>query len=574
MKTWYDLGIQIDGAKGSGAERKTTCPQCSPSRKKSKYPCLNINLDKGVWHCWHCEWSGSLQKGEEQKSSPPRYKAYRKPDAPQPVNKPGLQEWFQRREIPLDVWQRRGVSLTRVYFPQIEDEAEAIAFPYYRDGELVNVKYRMLEEKYFRMAPGAERILYGLDEIQGNTVVWCEGELDALALEAAGIRSVISVPDGAPAPDTKNYESKFDYLSSAELLLSGITQHILAVDNDAPGQALARELARRLGPEKCYQVIWSSECKDANDVLMSYGPETLKECIDRAQAWPVEGIIRPLDLREAFKGLYRQRTVRGFSTGWPSLDAFYTVKPGEWTLITGIPSHGKSSLLSALAIQLAQSSGWRFAICPPEQQPLEQYAAYLCQMSTGFPFFDGPQMRMTLDEAMQALEWLDGRVSFLLPAEHSPNLTEILELSRVEVFRRGIQGLIIDPYNELDHSRPGNLTETEYVSQFISQIRLFARRHRVHVWVVAHPTKLYKGNDGNYPIPTAYDVSGSAHWYNKADNILTIYRDVKADDNRVQIHVQKVRFRQTGKPGVVELFYQQATGKFFDRRTYDASGIF
>lgn len=562
MTAWHDLGIDIDGAKGSGPERKTTCPRCSPSRKKNRYPCLSINIDEGVWHCWHCEWAGSLKHGEEQRSLPPR-RAPRKPHAPAPLHKPGLLEWFNRRGIPGEIVQRRGILLTRAYFPQIEDEVDAIAFPFYRHGELVNLKYRALEGKWFRMAPGAERVLYGLDDIHGDTLVWCEGEVDAMALEAAGVRSVVSVPDGAPAPETKHYESKFDFLASAEPLLSAIQHHVLAVDNDAPGQALARELARRLGPEKCLRVQWSSECKDANDVLLSYGPEVLRECIDAAEPWPVEGIIRPRDLREAYVELYRARVAKGVSTGWVSLDEHYTVKPGEWTLITGIPSHGKSSFLSAMAMHLAEEEHWRLAICPPEMQPLEQYCALLSQLHAGAPFFEGPTRRMSEREALECLAWQDERLTFILPRDHSPTIDEILELARIETLRRGIHGLIIDPYNELEHSRPAGMTETEYISQFINKIRLFARRHKVHVWVVAHPTKLHKEGD-KYPVPTAYDVSGSANWYNKADNIITVYREVKADNDVVQIHVQKVRFRQTGKPGVVELRYHQATGSFSD----------
>src|SRR5262245_56846888 len=145
MKTWSDFGIDING-RGHGPEIKTTCPQCSASRKKSRYACLNVNLDKGVWHCWHCEWSGSLQRGQEQRSAPPRRITYRKPAPPVPSHKPGLEEWFARRSIPLDLVQRSGITLTRAYFPQVEEELDAIAFPYSRDGQLINIKYRALHD--------------------------------------------------------------------------------------------------------------------------------------------------------------------------------------------------------------------------------------------------------------------------------------------------------------------------------------------------------------------------------------------------------------------------------------------
>jgi twinkle protein len=143
---------------------------------------------------------------------------------------------------------------------------------------VVNIKYRDFQ-KHFRMAGGAERVLYGLDDIHGDTVVWVEGEPDKLAVEVAGHVSCVSVPDGAPSPNTKDYQAKFDYLASAEDLLAPIRKHIIAVDDDLPGEKLAEELIRRLGPERCWRVQWPSACKDANEVLMRYGPAALAECL-------------------------------------------------------------------------------------------------------------------------------------------------------------------------------------------------------------------------------------------------------------------------------------------------------
>ena len=59
--------------------------------------------------------------------------------------------------------------------------------------------------------------------------------------------------------------------------------------------------------------------------------------------------------------------------------------------------------------------------------------------------------------------------------------------------RYGIRGLVIDPYNELDHQRPLHMTETEYVSQMLTKIKRFAQHNEVHVWFVAHPRQLQVG---------------------------------------------------------------------------------
>jgi twinkle protein len=565
MKSWGDFDINVRG-KTSG-QVKITCPQCSASRKKKTYPCLSVNLDEGVWNCWHCAWSGSLKSGEDRRSAPPpRVRTYRKP-VYHPTTLPrDVVQWFAHRGIPEAVLARRQIGYDpAVYFAQIEDEAPAILFPYLRDGVVVNIKYRT-RDKLFRMAGGAERVLYGLDDLHGDTLLICEGEMDALSLEVAGYTAVVSVPDGAPAVTTKNYESKFDFLLSAEAALTPFRRIILAVDNDAPGQKLAEELARRLGPERCWRVTWSSECKDANDVLMSYGAVVLKECIEAAYPWPVSGIVTVDMLSAAIDHIYEHGMAPGLSTGWQSLDRHYTIRAGEVSIVTGVPSHGKSTWLSALVVNLATLHAWRFALFSPENYPLERYSALLLEAYLGLPFTG--QLRMTRDELTEAKAWLQEHVSFLLPEDETPTIATLLALARVQVYRQGIKGLVLDPWNEIEHSRPPGQTETEYISQTLTAIRRFARLHGVHVWVVAHPTKLHKAEKGEYaglyPPPTPYDISGSAHFRNKADACITVWRDLESPDHLVEVHVQKIRFREIGTPGKVELLYRPSCSRFLE----------
>ena len=570
MRDWADYGIDPRGK--TIGEVKTTCPKCSEYRKKKTYPCLNVNLDKGVWHCWHCEWAGSLKTGEEVHSNPRATPlVFRKPVYRQTPLPSRVVEWFAGRGIPEAVLARNRISYGPVYMPQVEQEVPAIQFPYFRNGEIVNVKYRD-GRKYFRMVGGAERLLYGWDDIEGDTLLICEGEMDKLALEVAGYTSCVSVPDGAPAPTAKNYESKFDFLLSAETLLQPLRRIILAVDNDAPGEKLAEELARRLGPERCYRVTWSSECKDANDVLMSHGAAVLRECIEHAHPWPVSGIVTVDMLSAAIDHIYAHGMQRGCSPGWLSVSRHYTVRPGELTIVTGIPSHGKSQWVSAMVVNLAQAVDWRFALFSPENYPLERYAALLMEQYTGLPF-DGPSTRMAPPVKDDAKQWLDAHVSFLMPEDDSPTIARLLDLAKVQVYRQGIKGLILDPWNEIEHSRPERQNETEYISHVLTQVRRFARLHGVHVWIVAHPTKLVKAQKGDYagqyPPPTPYDISGSAHWRNKADNCVTIWRDIEANNDLVEVHVQKVRFREIGKPGMVELVYEPACGRFREPRLED-----
>jgi twinkle protein len=555
-KTFIDF--EIDIPPGKSGEYDTTCPQCSAQRKKKNARCLSVNIDKGVWNCAHCGWSGGLGQGEI--SRPVIAKVYRRPDyvANSTVLPDEVVAWFATRGITQAVLKRNQIGSGRAYFPQAEEQRGCVMFPYFRGAEVINVKYRT-RDKLFRMESGAERVLYGLNDI-AETLVWVEGEMDKLAVEVAGFVSCVSVPDGAPTPNTKNYSSKFDFLDAAEL--DRAKTHIVAVDNDEPGARLEDELLRRLGRENCLVARWPDGCKDANDVLINHGAQMLAECIRNAQPVPVEGEHSVSEFADSMDKLYRYGMPKGLRTGWYSLDEFYTVMPGEWTLVTGIPSAGKSEWLDALMVQMSENHGWRFAVFSPENQPTEYHLSKLAEKYINKPFCEGPSERMSPTEKERAMTFLNQHFTFLLP--ELPTVDALIERLRVIVKRRGIQGVVLDPWNEIDHSRDQGMTETEYISQCLSKLRAFGRSHGVHLWIVAHPTKLEKNKDGSYPVPTPYDVAGSAHWRNKADNCITIWRDAAAHNDLVEVHIQKVRKKSVGRVGMVTLRYTRITGNYFE----------
>ena len=566
MKTFDDFKISIPT--GRIGEVATTCPQCSPHRQKNPNArCLSVNVDKGVWHCNHCEWAGTLKEGVKDRSNPyaSRPKTYRKPRYCGVTPESGkLLEWFADRGISAEVVRRNRISNEPVYMPQVEAEVSAIRFPFFRKGEVINIKSRD-KDKNFRMETGAERILYGMDDCAGHeTLIIVEGEIDKLSVEVAGFINCVSVPDGAPSPKSKDYTNKFAFLESCEEFLVWFKRIILAVDGDAPGQKLDEELARRLGTERCARVEWPDGCKDANEVLVKHGRKTLQECIENAHPYPVAGLFEVKNFSVAIDRMYEKGLPAGAKPGWPSLNRLITFQPGQWTVVTGIPGHGKSELLDAIIINLATAYGWTFAIFSPENQPLELHFQKLAEKQIGKPFFG--TMRMSSYELESAKTWIDERFTFVLPESDGLSIDNVLNLCRVAVRRKGVQGIVLDPWNEFDHCRPASLSETEYISASLTKIRRFARENGVHVWLVAYPAKLRKEKNecGEmvYPVPTPYDISGSAHWRNKADNALAVYRDMVGGSDLVQVHVQKVRFKHYGKIGVMELRYDRMTGRY------------
>jgi len=557
MQTWTALNIEVPA--GATGQIRTTCPQCSPERRKAKEKCLAVDTSKGVFFCHHCGWAGGL-KGE----SPDEIRrVYKKPKYSKPSElPPEIIRWFQKRGISESILTANQIG----YGPSF-GKKPGIQFPYRKDGRVVNVKHRSLD-KQFRQEKGAEKCLYRVDEIsklKGNTLVISEGEVDALSIQAVGIDMVCSIPDGAPSADAKSYTSKFDFLKSAEPIFDHYRNMILCMDADAPGRVAEREIARRLGVEKCFRVEYPAGSKDANDVLVRHGKEALKTVIGNAKPYPVDGLYSPSDYADDVLILYEHGENRGLPTGWKSLDPLYSVKPGEMTVITGIPGSGKSNLVEALAVNLT-AHDWRFVFFSPENWPVERHLQSLLEKVKKAPFrkHGHKNERMSVVDVKDGLAIMDGRFFFIVPKESPLSVDVILEKARVAIFRHGVRGVIIDPWNEIEHAYEG-LTEAQYLSRELSKIRRFARMNQVHVWVVAHPRNLIKDKDGNYRPPTMYEISGGAHWRNKADNGICIHRPDYSVD-LTEVYIQKIRFREVGKIGQATLRYCRDSGEYLDPR--------
>lgn len=558
-------GIDVDRAHG-GPEVKTTCPKCSHTRKKATQKCLNVNLETGVFNCWHCGFCGKASDPRDDRKAQPRVtsdkpRAYVKPVIKAQALTQAATDWFEGRGITAGALARNRVTTAKKYMPQLGAEVTAIAFPYFRDGEVINCKYRD-KDKNFCMESGAERLLYGLDDI-GPTTIIVEGEIDKLSVEVAGLTNCVSVPDGAPAPNAKNLESKFDFLNDERL--QKVDRWVVAVDNDAPGQRLQDELVRRFGAEKCLIVTWPDGCKDANDVLTQHGPITLRERIEMAEPVPIVGVFGADDFADEFLRMYDEGVPSGLSTGWDCMDENWRVQAGQLLVVTGIPGHGKSEWVDALCCNLAQDHGWRTAMYSPENYPVRLHMMKLAEKFVGKPYNPGPHERMTKAEAASAKDWIGRHFSWVMPEK--PSLDEIMDKAKALVFRLGIRCLVIDPWNEVEHSRPAGMTEAEHVSESLMRLRRFARKHELLVIVVAHPRLLEKKADGAYPVPTPYDISGGAMWRNKADNCIAVYASPTDPNGAIEVHVQKVKFKLFGRVGMVAMRWDRLTGRYYPRLT-------
>ena len=264
--------------------------------------------------------------------------------------------------------------------------------------------------------------------------------------------------------------------------------------------------------------------------------------------------------------IYHGRGPQPLNLGMGAIDDLYKIVPGTFHIVTGIPNHGKSNFLEQIAMTLAENHGWKFGVFSPEHRP-SQYATRLLEKHLRRPFHDGPSPRMTEQEISTGLEFVGAHFFYIASNDHTPTIDWILEKARMACLKHGINGLIIDPYNEIEAGREKSQTETEFVSQLISKVKRFARTHNATVWIVAHPAKMHKDQNGDQPMPDLYSISGSAHWFNKADMGLVVHRNF--DEKTTSVAISKVKEQPAwGATGKTTFWFDGS------ERIYKSTGTF
>ena len=521
--------------------QKVKCPQCQPPHNPRDTPLsVTINSDGVVWNCHHCEFKGGRKTGGlHQPYKKPTYTAPKEPS-------------IKKADFMFDYFKTRGISKNVVEAFKIFNDEKWIGFQYFdENGKLANIKYRTIN-KEFRQTPNTKSTLYNYDRVcNTDCVIFAEGEMDVLALAECGLDYGTTLPNGAPKEfkGDKN-DARYKALENCKLIAKKI---ILFTDNDDSGKALHKELLHRFGKDICWFVEIPDNCKDANDVLMKHGAMRLREIIEKAKPYPIEGLHTARDYFDQINDLYEGNYEKPTEIGLEGLDDIYKPMTGTFCVITGIPNHGKSAFLDQCLIKLAENHQWSFALFSPEHST-SMHIRRLLQMYTGKSFDEGFGNRMSKTEMLDALEFIHNHFYFIETKDAIPSIDLILNIAKSAIYKHGIKGLVIDPFNEVSAIRSGNQREDEHIRDFISLCKRFTRIYEICCWVIAHPTKLPKSQDGSYTPPTAYDISGAAHWHNQADAVLTVHRDF--DNNSTRVITRKIREQGLyGKIGEAKFTY-------------------
>jgi len=476
-------------------------------------------------------------------------------------------EYLVSRNIAEEVIEKHTIQGTYTFNGKA---VPAIGFLYEDEHGVQAIKWRSANKAKYYSQQNVCEDFYNLHNYKtGNDILLVEGEMDALSWMSCDIPenlTVMSIPNGAPSKvrDGKvdpREDKKFQYVWRAKDQLESAERIILCFDNDEAGGALQEEIRRRIGTSK----LWTLDLggyKDTSEALQDKGVGYLLGQLEVADPYPTVGLYRARDFKRDYDQLYEEGQISGSSTGLRSLDQLIQVVPGMLTVVTGFPSSGKSDLIDQICLNLARQEGLKTVYCSFEKPPA-LHMAQLAQKLMDKPFFEGISTRMAHEAKDYAYEWIDEHFLFLDHTLDGPTTIDgILDTASAAVMQIGCRLLVIDPYNFIE--LPPSDRETDSISKMLTKIQKWAKSHDVHVFFIAHPTKLSPDRRSDKKVViTGHDIAGSAAWFAKADLGITAWRHQR-DEEPPECHVWKVRWGWIGTNGYCQLDFDRATGRWTD----------
>ena len=545
-------GFKIDKFNQYGLEVGKTqgiCPLCSHTRKPEnrKLKCASYDWERGLGTCHNCDTSFQLhtyeRRGEVTKfyEKPPRIEVV-------PVSTKA-ESWFKSRGISKKTLDDLMITEGVEWMPQTGKEENTIQFNYFIGDELVNVKYRD-GRKNFKLYKGAEKVFYNIDATVGHdSVIIVEGEMDVCAIHESGFKSVVSVPNGATL-NTNN----LDYLDNCIDYFEDKEKIIIAVDTDEAGIALQTELVRRFGAEVSW-VVDFGDCKDANEYLIKYGATSLSSILKTAKPVPLENVVTFNDIEDEVIEFVKNGFKRGYQIGLENFDNIFSTYTGQFITVTGIPSSGKSDFVDQMVVGYNKLYGWKTAFASPENAPTYLHAHKLMRKIWGnMPTIND----INTGKWKEVAETVNENFFFIDMEKY--NLEEVLSKGAELVKRKGIKCLVIDPYNKIRSNDSLNDVNV-YTMEYLSKIEVFAKKYDVLVIIVAHPTKMYRNQEGNMEEPTMYNIKGGGEWYDASYHGILVHRNY--EENTVKAKVLKVKFQNLGENGAEAHFtWNKSSGEF------------
>ena len=549
MKTEFEVDV-FNQYKLPTNKKKSTCPVCSSQRKKKTQECLMLDWERGLGTCQHCGEILQLHTYKFEKDSNAVNYITPKTIVSQSTSD-GVINWFKTRNISEETVKDLKVTNGNEYMPQVSKEVNAIFFNYYVQGKIVNIKYRDAQ-KNFKMYKGAQKTFYNIDSIMGrDECVITEGEIDTMSYHESGIKNVVSVPNGFNSSGQVN----LDYLTDFYFAFESKSKIYLALDADQAGENGKKEFIRRFGSDKCYLVNFK-DCKDANEYLIKYGKEALKNTIADSTPCPIENVIRVNDMTSELDSFYKNGVENGYKIGLSSFDGIFSTYTKQFTVVTGFPSSGKSDFVDQMTVGYNMMYNWKIAYASTENYPQYLHVDKLVRKYYGRT----PEYNDTKEMPWKECVSHVNKNFFFINYDDGYDLEKVLKKGEELVRRMGIRCLVIDPYNKVKDKASSNLSINDYTNAYLNKIDNWCKKNDCIIILVAHPTKP-QTDKGKVFEPTFYDVKGGGEFYDMSPHGLLVHRDY--EQGTVKVKVLKVKFSNLGENQAdVNYFWNVNNGRY------------
>lgn len=618
MMTFEDKGIITKPGKQRYA---TTCPECDKTRTKHKGAlCLTVNDEPGNrwFKCHHCGFSGNLDVMDHYD------KVLEKSHMPSKER-----QLTMKTRAYLD---GRGFSIStiktcRVYEMTSADKETLVCFPYFMNLTLVNVKFRSIDsevKKIFQLplSLGTRLIPWNMQNIRFDDpdnlkkpkiLIITEGEWDTMTWVECGYPNTISVPLGAPSPKAKNFDKEFAWLTDPYVIsvFKDVDLFYLSIDQDEAGRILKHHLSMLLGKERCRIINYPPGYKDINEVLAgdhrknlpALGKDAVIECYGNIKAVPVNGVMRPSNVRDELEKYRENGFLPGLGCGIPEIDRLWTVKEKLLTFVTGVPGAGKSVVIRWWLVEMVkfnEALNLKWAMFTPENRPVAREFAKIAECLTGLTIKKDHENSMNDVLYSSTMRFVEKHFFVISPDRYNyekwdgdgtkPEKINTLEnIQKYLIYLKkteNIYGYVIDAWNKIEHEQPRWQTETTFISEQLDKLLIFNDTWNLHGIIIVHPKKIEQVGE-NYKMPSLYDIKGSSAWKEKADIGIIVHRyklkkvtskmaghqginygDMDEDekwfvikDAATIIRTEKIRFEEIGVEDRVRLI-MKAGGRF------------
>ena len=284
------------------------------------------------------------------------------------------------------------------------------------------------------------------------------------------------------------------------------------------------------------------------------------------------------ELRSSLSNLRNEGIKKGAWTGFDSLYEKYSVKKGSTTYLYAGAHQGKSQFGFELMMNLAQFSGWKWAVYSPETGSPTEVFAELLWVYLRKPFLINNKITATDEESDKAIDFINQHFFIIdsglqdLSVEGFYTAVDEIETT----YNVKIDGCMIDPFTEIKTDVSSGVRDDIAIGQVLTKIRKHSSENDFHTIVTVHTKHQqakYKDGVPYVDVPTMNDIAGGMQWSRKGMMVINVWRcpyglqdenGIPYEPNQVKITVVKAKPKIVGNLGSVTLYYDKLSNRYYE----------